>query len=309
MNRKRMQTRITRNTNPETKFCWLSFNPVQEGRRSLVSGFPEVPLPPDQARTGYSNEETEARVEQVSKDFVVGWMIHTAILNPELTKSVRTLTIPKEHIKTFSFLSQHKCDQALLLDRLVLAYRLPELVPKLSVTKLRTLARDVDDVLKRMRSIVPSHVFVVATPDEKDPKRGLLEEQATGGDLHVWPSMIADLTNKIAGYQELAYLCANKVVPRRDFVERIAKLLPVAYVEQRTGQPYFRKVCDLLEWVGRELGELKDGEYVNENKLGQHFRAAKQENASTMEWLRQGIWQLEQNRNRAQPCRPTNDLR
>lgn len=248
--------------------------------------------PWEQSKAGRSNE-TEAMPH--SRDDVAGWLIFTATQNPEFTKIARTLVPTGDVQKTFTFLSKAGCNQALLTDCLVLAYRLTDWVPSLSAADLRNLARDLENVLNRMPVTVPSHVFLMATPDGQDPNRGVLKEEGTAGYLHVWPSQLEDLTKKVAGYRELAKLCTKRFVPRMDRLKRDARLLPVAYVKLATGQPYYERVSRLLQWAGEQLDKSKAERHIDYNKLGAYYRAA--ENTAAINWLKQIIWLLEANSN------------
>jgi hypothetical protein len=282
--------RTKTSSNPETMnptTSRLSFSHTWAGRSCLVRLAEDLFLD-DKAKV--ESTGNGAFTQLASKDGVAAWMIFTAIHNPELTNIARTLVPSDEVQQTFTFLSEHGCDQALLIDCLVLAFRLTDWVPSLSAEALRNLARDLEDVLIRMRSTVPSHIFLLATPDEKDPNRGVLKQQGTAGDLHVWQELADDLAKKVAGYQELAQLCSLNRVPRMDFLKRVVRLLPLAYVDRKTGQQYYERVSGLLEWAGGQLN--RDKRSVDHNKLGAHYRAAK--NTPAMNWLEHTIWVLEQ---------------
>jgi hypothetical protein len=306
MNRKRK--RVQRRSNPDTSpdispgtMPCLSFSPMGAGGGSFLVRLTDGFLSCDQAKAARSNK-TAAMPQPASKDDVAGWLIFTAIHNPEFTKIARTLVPTGDIQETFTFLSKAGCDQALLTDCLVLAYRLTDWVLSPSATDLRNLARDLEDVLNRMRFTVPSHVFLMATPDGKDPNRGVLKEEGTAGYLHVWPSQLDDLKKKVVGYRELAKLCTERFVPRMDRLKRDARLLPVAYVKRATGQPYYERVSKLLEWAGGQLDKSKDDTHIDYSKLGAYYRAA--ENTAVMSWLEHIIWLLEQTVMSRAPNRP-----
>lgn len=140
------------------------------------------------------------------------------------------------------------CNKALLLDTLAFAVEMPKLYPPITAADLKDLAKDVESVLHRMKTLTPSVAlpFVHDTPDGKQA----MTFEPTGGDLHVWPELEEVLQRKAQAYRRLSQLCGQRLVPSHATFQRLAYVWPAVYVASCTGEPHYASVSRLLLFAG-----------------------------------------------------------
>lgn len=228
-------------------------------------------------------------------EWVTGWMLKTAVFDPSLLKN--RVVLPKREVKQqedFEFLTDRGCDAVMLYDALGMVKPLQDAIPQIWPRKLDALASSLEGDLALMMSLVKSHtVPIIIVDDAKDDhqtsegadedrqftvnlkegsseKKGRIVLEGTAGDLHVTPRLKEDLERKIAGYRELAQSAKNEMVPRRDRLKQLCKLLPVRYVHAQTGRKHFDTVQGLLDWAS--------GEHSDDNreagKLSKDYKSA-----------------------------------
>jgi len=231
-------------------------------------------------------------------EWVTGWMLRTAVFDPALLKS--RVMLPRrgpEQKEDFEFLTVRGCDPVMLYDSLGMVKPLQEALPQIRPRQLDSLASSLERDLALMMRLVKSHSMPIITEDDEEHERtseragddrqvtAKLKEgspkrmvsiivEGTAVDLHVMPHLKEDLERKIAGYRELAQSARNEMVPRRDRLMQLCRLLPVRYVHTQTGREHFTKVGRLLEWASQENSGSDDT--VEAGKLLKDYKAAGQ---------------------------------
>ena len=230
-------------------------------------------------------------------DWVTRWMLETAVFDPSLLQN--RVVLPKRELRQeedFEFLTGRGCDAVMLYDCLGMVRPLQEALPQIVPRRLESLASSLERDLALMMRLVKSHtVPIIIDDDPKDhhqtsegadedrqftvnlkegssKKKTRIVMEGTAGDLHVTPRLKEDLERKIAGYRELAQSARDEMVPRRDRLKQLCKLLPVRYVHMQTGRKHFDPVLRLLDWAS--WGHSRPDDIPAAGKLSKDYKAA-----------------------------------
>jgi len=216
--------------------------------------------------------------ERFSIKCLTDWMLMTAVFDPALleTPAVVLPEPDEKQIKEFAYLTDRGCDTVMLYASLLNVERLHKALPKISPRDLESLASSLESDLRRMVNLVKSHAHPIFVEGAEENDRRMRKTsgdgvrltiklkdgshkgevpfvlEGTAGSLHVTQRLKEDLEEKIGAYRELAQMARDGIVPRSDRLRHLCKLLPVRYVERRTGRGHFAKVQRLLDWASGE---------------------------------------------------------
>jgi len=214
-----------------------------------------------------ANDDAEAVKE------VVHWLVITAAHDPRLRAVKDEFAIELAKNDDVTELQRRGCEKGKLLNTLAYANRMPALYPPLSANALRNLARDLKDIVTRMKRIAPS----LALPWAEESDGGhFLTWKPTGGDLHVWPELERELRGKAGAYEELSRLCRLGKIPDRATFRRFAFVWPVKYIDSCTGHPHYTAASNLLCLTGTKK---------NPKQLKVAYRLACKEYPSVLGWM------------------------
>jgi hypothetical protein len=217
----------------------------------------------------------DSELESTATKEIVHWIVWTAVHDDRLLAVKRKLQAFAND-KDVAELQACGCDKEMLLNTVAYGAQLPTLYPPFTAMELKELAKDVESVLFRMKTLTPS----IALPWLHDAGDGtqVVTTQPTGGGLHVWPELEQDLLNKAKMYKGLAHLCNLRLIPTRATFRRIAYVWPLVYVNSCTSdpEPHYAAVSRLLEFAGVE----KDS-----RQLKKAFLSVREKYPEILEWL------------------------
>jgi hypothetical protein len=214
---------------------------------------------------------------------IAHWMVLTAIHHPMLLALKGKLDSDLARNEDVIKLVESGCDKSQLINVLAFANAMPSLYPPLEANTLRELAKDLRSVFHRMKAITPSSVLLWSK--ENAEGREFLTWVPTGGDLHIWPDLEAEVQRRADMYSELARLCAQRKVPSRATFRRFAYLWPVQYVNSILQKPHYVALSKLLAHVGIDK---------NPKQLKVAFTSAQTEYSSILRWMELATQWLDQ---------------
>ena len=204
---------------------------------------------------------------------VVHWMVITAVHDPGLLAVKGKFASELARNDDVKELQRLGCDKDKLLNTLAFANRMPALYPPLGAEALRNLARDLKDIVTRMKRFTPS----VALPwIEESDGRQFLTWKPTGGDLHIWPELERELQLKAAAYKRLARLCRMGMIPDRATFRRFAFVWPVQYINSCIHEPHYAAASRLLCLTGIKK---------NPKQLKVAFLLVREQDPSVLSWM------------------------
>jgi hypothetical protein len=204
---------------------------------------------------------------------IVHWMVITAAHDPALLAVKGKFASELARNDDVSELQRLGCDKDKLLDTLAFANAMPALYPPLDANALRNLARDLKDIVTRMKRITPSAALLWI---EESDGRQFLTWKPTGGDLHVGPELERELQLKAAVYKGLARLCRLRKIPSRATFRRFAFVWPLQYINSCTGEPHYAAASRLL---------CRTGIHKNGKQLKVAFLSALERYPSVLSWM------------------------
>jgi hypothetical protein len=214
------------------------------------------------------NDDAEAVRE------VVHWMVITAAHDPLLQETKDKFARDLARNDSVNMLTELGCDKDKLLSTLAFANKMPDLYPPLDAQALRNLARDLDDVLRRMKRLTPS-IALLWTEESADGKHSLTLKP-TGGDLHVWPELECELRCKVETYEALARLCELRKIPTRATFRKFAYLWPIQYINSCLQKEHYAEASELLCLTGNTK---------NTKQLIVAFNKARKQYPSVLRWM------------------------
>jgi hypothetical protein len=202
----------------------------------------------------------------------VEWMVLTALNGVTLTGREKVLAnarkLNKVYADALNKLVGAGCCKETLFDMVAVARELQEVPLKFNSRELEPLARDIEDILDRMKRLIPFTALPMADDDWIDTSFPL-------GKLHLWQEFEKQLLQMAQVCDILANLRKTGDtggIQAKNILERFGYLLPVVYVHSRTGKPHYPKVSQLL-WslgnIGRNKDQLcKDYKWAQREHLG-----------------------------------------
>lgn len=180
-----------------------------------------------------------------SVEFVMQGVL-TALCDPDLPKLRNSFKLKPQVMKDAKELADKGCDLRLLCDCLAFSRRLPDLYPEPPTGVLNEIAQTAGELERNLLQHFPPINLAFFPKDD----RPIVSYGPLAGDMAISEEGLAELRRikRAASYFETVVRCGGR--PDRKFVNMVAYLWPVFYVESTTGQPHYERVAALLKSVG-----------------------------------------------------------
>jgi hypothetical protein len=237
-----------------------------------------------------------------NEEAVLHWLLMSTLNDGRLDLVINRMTHELGEVADDEELQRHGCRKDVLAFTLALAWEITRLssksqsgamglqrkkgrkgrsakrlYPNLSASKLQKLARDLSNVLDRMKDVIPA-VYFSALEGERQ-EEGEFFSNTRGGVLHVTEELERELKTKINAYAELASYCRLGAIKSQATLRTIVYIWPVVYINSVTNKPHFRNASELLQ----KVGITKD-----EAQLQKIFSTARKKYPRVLKWLE--VW-------------------